>query len=60
MYSARNYIQYHVINHNGKNYKKDIYIYIYIYMNSLSENQKLYFVNQLQLKILKIENGQRI
>ena len=29
-------------------------------MNYLTVNQKLYFVNQLQLKILKIENGQRI
>ena len=33
MYSTGNYIQYPVINHNGKEYKKEyIYIYIYIYM----------------------------
>ena len=31
-YSTRNYIQYLVISHNGKEYEKEyIYIYIYIY-----------------------------
>ena len=30
-YSTGNYIQYPVINHNGKEYEKE-YIYIYIYM----------------------------
>ena len=30
LYSTENYIQYPVINHNGKEYKKErIYIYIY-------------------------------
>ena len=33
-YSAGNYTQYHVINHNGKEYEKEyIYIYIYIYIS---------------------------
>ena len=31
LYSTGNYIQYPVINHNGKNMKKNVYIYIYIY-----------------------------
>ena len=33
LYSTGNYIQYPMINHNGKEYKKEcIYIYIYIYI----------------------------
>ena len=33
LYSTGNYIQYAVINHNGKEYiKKYIYIYVYIYI----------------------------
>ena len=33
LYSTEKYIQYPMINHNGKEYKKEcIYIYIYIYM----------------------------
>ena len=33
LYSTGNYIQYPVINHNGKEYEKEyIYIYIYIYI----------------------------
>ena len=31
LYSTGNYIQYPVINHNGKQYEK-VYIYIYIYI----------------------------
>ena len=31
LYSTGNYIQYLVIPYNGKNLKKNIYIYIYIY-----------------------------
>ena len=31
LYSTGNYIQYPVINHNGKEYEKE-YIYIYIYI----------------------------
>ena len=27
-----NYIQYHVLDHNGKNHVKNIYLYIYIYL----------------------------
>ena len=27
LYSTGNYIQYHVINHNGKKYEKNIYMY---------------------------------
>ena len=35
LYSSGNYIQYPVINHNGKEYEKEgIYIYIYIYIYS--------------------------
>ena len=37
LYSTGNYIQYPVINHNGKEYEKEciyIYIYIYIYMHN--------------------------
>ena len=32
-YSTGNYIQYPVINHNGKEYEKErVYVYIYIYI----------------------------
>ena len=31
-FSTGNYIQYPVINQNGKEYEKNIYIYIYIYI----------------------------
>ena len=46
LYNTRNYIQYLVINHNGKEHEKDylyvyIYIYIYIYLNHLAVHQKL-------------------
>ena len=37
LYSTEDYIQYPVINHNGKEYEKEcicIYIYIYIYIYS--------------------------
>ena len=30
MYNAGNYIQYPVINHNGKKYKKENYVYMYV------------------------------
>ena len=30
LHSTGNYIQYHMINHNEKNMKKNVYIYIYI------------------------------
>ena len=29
LYSTGNYIQYPMINHNGKDIKKDVYIYMY-------------------------------
>ena len=32
LYSTENYIHYPMINHNGKEYKKRIYICIYIFM----------------------------
>ena len=33
LYNTGNYIQYPVINHNGKEYEKEcVYIYIYIYI----------------------------
>ena len=34
------YIQYPVINHNGKEYEKE-YIYIYIYLHHFAVQQKL-------------------
>ena len=36
-YSTGNYIQYSIINHNGKNIKKNIYIY----MSHFAVHQKL-------------------
>ena len=41
-----NYIQYPVINHNGKEYKKEyvcvcVYIYVYMYLNYFAIQQKL-------------------
>ena len=33
LYSIGNYIQYPVINQNGKEMKKNVYIYIYIYIS---------------------------
>ena len=33
LYSTGNYIQYPVTNHNGKEYKKNIYIYNVIYID---------------------------
>ena len=45
LYSTGNYIQYPVINHNGKEYKKEFYIYIYThtytYRNQFAVQQKL-------------------
>ena len=48
LYSTGNYIQYPVINHNGKGHKKEcIYIYknkysyIYIYMNHFAVQKKV-------------------
>ena len=38
LYSTGNYIQYPVINHNGKEYEKE---YIYIYNNHFAVQQKL-------------------
>ena len=32
LYNTENYIQYPMINHNGKAYRKRMYIYIYIYI----------------------------
>ena len=32
LYSTRKYTQYSVVNHNGEEYEKDIYIYIYMYV----------------------------
>ena len=32
LYSTENYIQYPMINHNGKEYKKCMYVYIYMYI----------------------------
>ena len=37
LYSTRNYIQYLVINHNGKEYEKE-YIYIYIFFIYITES----------------------
>ena len=44
LYSTRNYIQYPVINHNGKEYEKEyIYIYsvVYISLNHVAVQKKL-------------------
>ena len=38
LYSTENYIQYLVINHNGKKYEKE---YIYVKLNHLAVQQKL-------------------
>ena len=38
LYSTGNYIQYPVINHNGKRYKKE---YTYVQLNHFTEQQKL-------------------
>ena len=41
-YSTGNYIQYPVINHNGKEYEKEyIYIYIHVLYNCIGVQQKL-------------------
>ena len=53
MYSTGNYIQYLIINYNGKECK-NIYIYththIYKYLNHFAEHLKHSFVNQLYFK----------
>ena len=38
LWSTRNYIQYPVINHNGKEWKKE---YIYVYLNHFAVQQKI-------------------
>ena len=40
LYSIGDYIQYPEINHNGKEYKKRIYMYIYIWLNHFAVQQK--------------------
>ena len=42
LYSTGNYIQYPVVNHNGKEYEKEYkYIYIYIKLNHFAVHWKL-------------------
>ena len=41
LYGTGNYIQYPVINHNGKNMKKNIYTHIYVKLNHCAIHQKL-------------------
>ena len=43
LYSTGDHIQYPVINHNGKEYEKEYYIYIYmcVYLNHFVVHQKL-------------------
>ena len=40
LYSTGDYIQYPVLNHNGKEYEK-VYVYMYIHMNHFPVQQKL-------------------
>ena len=40
LHSTGNYVQYSVINHNGKNMKKNVCIYVYK-LNHFSVHQKL-------------------
>ena len=40
LYSTGNYIQYPVINHNGKEYEEE-YVYIYVQVNHSAVHQKL-------------------
>ena len=37
LYSMENYVQYPVINHNGKEYKKNVYMYICVYIKCTTE-----------------------
>ena len=32
IYNTENYTQYPVVNHNGKEYKKNVCVYIYMYL----------------------------
>ena len=32
LYGTQNYIQYSVINHNGKEYEKNVYVYVCLYI----------------------------
>ena len=44
LYSTGNYIQYSVVNHNGKKYEKEyihIHTHIYIYLSHFAVHQKL-------------------
>ena len=61
LYSTGNYIQYPVINHNGKEYEKE---YIYIYLNHFAIYQKVaqhYKSVIFQLKrTTQIKNGEKL
>lgn len=42
LYSTGNYIQYLMVNHNGKEYfKKNVYIHIHIYLNHFAVQKNL-------------------
>ena len=54
LYSAENYIQYPMINHNGKEYEK-VYIYIkYIYMKSIYIYMKSIYIYWIYILYIKV------
>ena len=60
LYSTGNYIQYPMINHNGKEYLKKecvcVYIYMYNWITLLYGRNKHNIVNQLYFNFKNIEN----
>ena len=52
MYSTENYTEYPVLNHNGKEYKKE-YIYVYNRVTLLYSRDWHNIVNQLYVNKLK-------
>ena len=60
MYSIRKYIPYPVINHNGKEYKKDcifkkknrnIYRYINTHLDGRADSEKKFFLKDLHVPV---------
>ena len=56
LYSTGNYIQYLVINHNGKEYKKEC-IYVYNWVTLPYSRNEYNIVNQLYFNLRKIYKG---
>ena len=46
LFSTGKYVQHPVINHNGKEYEKQIYIYIYVYIYTYMTESLLYHKNK--------------